>query len=372
MNIFRFINSKDICEYLRELQHQFTVPEAAFLIYMSRTVPLKEKFDAWQEIINTMPDCSLEERPNMKALPSFHQFLKDYMALQKKMLAGFYQQEKAVYTIEFYEKELGKKDWVDLGLYFPDYQTAVSNLTENWLEDDVEKIRITKHYFADGAAKQEKELWIETDRQLNVLSLGEKDCLSDSEIDTAITFEGMWFPFPTPFHRGDILVNQRNPESPIVLQDISVWGQEELLRNRFSEDDPFVKNAEKRLERCQRYGDTSDMNYCAYYLSADRTGEYHLCSEVFWSYLDLERYEKPLEGEAKILSVAAGGIQPDRQKRADIELVCNAVRLFIQEEQCRKLRKWMEEIYTKESLEALGMVKKCMGDKRYEDGERNI
>ena len=55
MNIFRFINSKDIREYLRELQHQFTVPEAAFLIYMSRTVPLKEKFDAWQEIINTMP-----------------------------------------------------------------------------------------------------------------------------------------------------------------------------------------------------------------------------------------------------------------------------------------------------------------------------
>ena len=49
MNIFRFINSKDIREYLRELQHQFTVPEAAFLIYMSRTVPLKEKFDAWQE-----------------------------------------------------------------------------------------------------------------------------------------------------------------------------------------------------------------------------------------------------------------------------------------------------------------------------------
>ena len=88
--------------------------------------------------------------------------------------------------------------------------------------------------------------------------------------------------------------------------------------------------------------------------------------------MDLERYEKPLEGETKILSVVAGGILSDRQKRADIELVCNAVRLFIQEEQCRKLRKWMEEIYTKESLEALGMVKKCLGDKRYEDGEGNI
>ena len=233
MNIFRFINSKDIRRYLREIQYQFTVPEAAFLIYMSRIVPLKEKFDAWQKIINTMPDCSLEERLNMKAIPSFHRFLEDYMALQKKMLACFYRKEQAIYTIEFFEKEPGKYDWVDLGLYFPDYQTAVSNLTENWLEDDVEKIRITKHYFADGATEQEKKLWIETDRQLNVLSLGEKDCLSDSESGTAITFEGMWFSFPTPFHRGDVLIDQRAPDSPIVLQDISTWGQEELLRNGF-------------------------------------------------------------------------------------------------------------------------------------------
>ncbi|MCC2255933.1 hypothetical protein LKD70_16195 [Ruminococcus sp. CLA-AA-H200] len=361
MNIFRFINSKDIRRYLREIQYQFTVPEAAFLIYMSRIVPLKEKFDAWQKIINTMPDCSLEERLNMKAIPSFHRFLEDYMALQKKMLACFYRKEQAIYTIEFFEKEPGKYDWVDLGLYFPDYQTAVSNLTENWLEDDVEKIRITKHYFADGATEQEKKLWIETDRQLNVLSLGEKDCLSDSESGTAITFEGMWFSFPTPFHRGDVLIDQRAPDSPIVLQDISTWGQEELLRNGFSGDAPFVINAEKRLERCRRHGDTSDMNYCAYYLAPDRTGEDHLYSDIFWSYLDLERYEKPLEGEAKILSVVAGGILPDRQKQADVELVCNAVLLIIQEEQCRKLRKWMEEIYTKESLEALGLVKNSPG-----------
>ena len=171
----------------------------------------------------------------------------------------------------------------------------------------------------------------------------------------------MWFSFPTPFHRGDILVDQKDPDTPFVLQYISTWGREEFLRNGFSGDDPFVKNAEKRLERCQRHGDTSDMNYYAYYLSADRTGEDHLYSDAFWSYLDLERYENPLEGEAKILSVVAGGILSDRQKRADMELVCNAVRLFIQEEQCRKLRRWMEEIYTKESLEALGLVKNSPG-----------
>ena len=172
----------------------------------------------------------------------------------------------------------------------------------------------------------------------------------------------MWFPFPTPFHKGDILIDQKNPDTPIVLQDISAWGGEELLRNGFSGDDSFVKNAEKRLERYQRHSDTSDMNYYAYYLSADRTGEDHLYSEVFCSYLDLERYEKPLEGDAKILAVVAGGILPDRQKQADMELACNAVYLLMQEEQCRKLRRWMEEIYTKESLEALGIVKNSLGD----------
>lgn len=36
MNIYQFIDSKDIRNYLQDIKYKFTVPETAFLIYMSR------------------------------------------------------------------------------------------------------------------------------------------------------------------------------------------------------------------------------------------------------------------------------------------------------------------------------------------------
>ena len=61
MDIYNFINSKDIQEYLRGINYTFTTPEAAFLVYMCKHVTLEEKFQAWFEIIRTMPDSELEE-----------------------------------------------------------------------------------------------------------------------------------------------------------------------------------------------------------------------------------------------------------------------------------------------------------------------
>lgn len=70
MDIFRFLNSKDIREHLKQLGYSFTAPEAAFLVWQCRSVTLKEKMAAWREIIETMPDCCMEERINNEIHPS--------------------------------------------------------------------------------------------------------------------------------------------------------------------------------------------------------------------------------------------------------------------------------------------------------------
>ena len=62
MDLFRFIDSKDIREHLRQIGYSFTAPEAAFLVWQCRNATLKEKFAAWREIIETMPDCSLTRK----------------------------------------------------------------------------------------------------------------------------------------------------------------------------------------------------------------------------------------------------------------------------------------------------------------------
>ena len=255
MDIYQFIDSRDIRNYLQDIKYKFTVPETAFLIYMSRRATLNEKLDAWQEIIDTMPDCSMGERINMVEIPSFRKFLTEYIALLKKLLDIFYKSEKAVYTYSFYEKEgnwvgsVGKFEWVEEGKVFSDFHTAFSHVKKNYLDESFKKLRFTKQYFFDAEDESEKRLTLEMNHDLKILSINEQGILNDSKIDLFLAFEGMWFAFPTPFRRGDILINPFLSEKPFVLNDIRTWESKEMLENGYSEEDGMVKNAGRTVER---------------------------------------------------------------------------------------------------------------------------
>lgn len=59
MDILRFINSRDIREYLKSRNDPFTSLEAAWLMDQFRCATIKEKHAAWQELIRIMPDCAV-------------------------------------------------------------------------------------------------------------------------------------------------------------------------------------------------------------------------------------------------------------------------------------------------------------------------
>ena len=84
---------------------------------------------------------------------------------------------------------------------------------------------------------------------LEILSINEQGAPPDSQPDLFIAFEGMWFSFPTPFRRGDILINRATENKPFVLEDISTWGSEEMLKNGYPQDNGRVKNADRTIER---------------------------------------------------------------------------------------------------------------------------
>ena len=79
MNLYRFINSKDIRTHLEQMGSEFNSLEAAWLIYQCRTASIEEKHKAWEELIATMPDCRVEDRDYFVRRDSLHEFLKDYM-----------------------------------------------------------------------------------------------------------------------------------------------------------------------------------------------------------------------------------------------------------------------------------------------------
>lgn len=49
MDIFRFVNSKDIREHLRNIGYEFNSLEAAWLIYQCRDAAIDEKHKAWND-----------------------------------------------------------------------------------------------------------------------------------------------------------------------------------------------------------------------------------------------------------------------------------------------------------------------------------
>ena len=361
MDIYQFIDSRDIRNYLQDIKYKFTVPETAFLVYMSRRATLNEKLDAWQEIIDTMPDCSMGERINMVEIPSFRKFLTEYIALLKKLLDIFYKSEKAVYTYSFYEKEgnwvgsVGKIEWVEEGKVFSDFHTAFSHVKKNYLDESLKKLRFTKQYFFDAEDESEKRLTLEMNHDLKILSINEQGILNDSKIDLFLAFEGMWFAFPTPFRRGDILINPFLSEKPFVLHDIRTWGSKEMLENGYSEEDGMVKNAGRTVERLMKNGDTSDMNYSGCYIGEDARNGFYIFSEVFWNYLYLERYTQPLKGEQRALTAIGSNLSTDREKRISEELLCNTVHYYFMEEQCRRNRELIEREYTSEGKKLAGL-----------------
>lgn len=77
MNISRYINSKDIRRYLEKIGYEFSSLEAAWLIYQCHSAAPEKKHDAWRELIQTIPDCPMERRPNTDPHDSLHHFLTE-------------------------------------------------------------------------------------------------------------------------------------------------------------------------------------------------------------------------------------------------------------------------------------------------------
>ena len=79
MDIFQYINSKDIRAHLESIGYRFNALEAAWLVYQCHTATMKEKHAAWREIIDTMPDIRVEFADEcLEPFESLHQLLRDY------------------------------------------------------------------------------------------------------------------------------------------------------------------------------------------------------------------------------------------------------------------------------------------------------
>lgn len=99
MNFYKFTNSQSVAKHLQKINYQFDTVEATFVVWQSKFATLKQKFDAWEQIIATMPDTSVAECNCCwdEDVSSFHAFLREYMDIVNKAIDEFYNDTDAAY-----------------------------------------------------------------------------------------------------------------------------------------------------------------------------------------------------------------------------------------------------------------------------------
>ena len=336
MNIYRFINSKDIRFHLQSLRYDFTLPEAAFLVWQCATAPLSEKHNAWRELIQTMPDCRMERRRNMCEIQSMHGFLREYIELDEKLLRDFHRESDAVY---FYSVLLKDEHFPDgfseskkYERAFPTFSHCLAAVKEEICDygaEDILHVCMKRQLLSEP----NRFMTVCLNNRLEVMDIDAfRSPLTKREQELLGAFEGMWFAFPTPFKRGDLVCQKhslkawRFPQNVCyVLDSITAWTNREMQESGFLGKRPDTQDMDRLHQILLKDGDVTDMSFSAYSVEDRQI----IFDNVGW-YLSLERFDGTLTGEQRALyplrDLLSGKIRPDmfldalRVLRADEEV----------------------------------------------------
>lgn len=143
MDIGRFVDSAAIRAYLKEQNYPFSAQEAAFLVYQCKTASLEERVRAWEEIIRTMPNCSLEKTRCREEIPDFHAFLRRCSALLRRQARQFQQTDGCVFSYE--DASFSEKAYRAESGLFSTYDRCRDACVQEMREEGWDRARIRKH-----------------------------------------------------------------------------------------------------------------------------------------------------------------------------------------------------------------------------------
>lgn len=284
------------------INYNFNTQEAAYIVWYCRTVSLAEKEAAWNEIIKTMPNCSLKGRLNMMEIPDFYEFLKKYIELQKKMIKMFKENDRCIYLFEM-ESDCGQKSYYESGV-FSDYDKCMEASIAEMVDRECDRAKIRKRPINSSNNDKCYDSICLINAKGEVMEIDCSRHLNDDDWEVYFAFFGMWFDFPTPFHCGDIVYNARLDEDPFVLVDLCTWDEEKIRSEVSAIEYPesFYQNCNKALAKVRRRGDFTDMGAYGYGIIENNKNALRVYRDRFvFNYLDLELYRKPYSGKDKLL-----------------------------------------------------------------------
>lgn len=310
MDVLKFVNSKDIRKHLQDIGYECSPLEAAWLIYQCRSATVEEKHAAWDELIETMPDCEVRRGRCGIDLPSLHAYLRGYMRLENERIRSFCEDTVSVngrpyvYRVKYsYREECGYSDRYSYSdTLYSSYPAALAAVE---VYDDQDAVIIQK-FELDGEHRCQ-ELYLSAElKTMQIDSAATPLGTAESVIDGV--FEWLWFDFPTPFVKGDIVYDPCRTRlgplcsGPFVMSDEGALG----------------RLTEQHKARLKESGDTSDMCTGGYFQDEDG-GLYYETSNS--NYMDLEYCPEELLTGVKRIQIALGNFL---KGKIDVDLLVRA------------------------------------------------
>ena len=216
MDIYSFINSKDVAKHCREINHQFTPVEMAVVIGRGYCRPMAEKHAAWRELITDYPDMPITYAQYEENYESFHQKVQEVIDYEEQLLKLFKTPEAgAIYVHEVWWNGHYERSHS----VFTTFEKAWADVLDRWKHDKVPEIKVVK---INADKHDQIEVYMDYDGNIrSIISNCDEWFPHAQEI---IDFDyGCYVDIPTPFKRGDILTirsNMGQTDSIFVLDSI--------------------------------------------------------------------------------------------------------------------------------------------------------
>ena len=298
LDVFDFVDSRSVRAYWRSIGWTPNAVEASFIIASSRKRTIAEKHTAWKRLIESTPDANFPSRMHHLKGASLHAFLKHYMTREAQILDELRSDddgENGCCWLVSKPHSCHEDDW----FVCPSFDYAIDRLACCIEEGDwdlcASRFLVSKRYFDTNGAVECDERIVSAlfspgleplrviDGQSPFISLNEQDVLW-------LDFDAMWFNFPLPFKRGDI-----------VSSTSLFGGERRFVLASNATLDPSNEHDAKVLERRTRYGDASDMTVLAH--SVSREDGFITFHQHEHDLLNMDYYTDELEGYEKELEV---------------------------------------------------------------------
>ncbi|MBE6424194.1 cyclic-phosphate processing receiver domain-containing protein [Succinivibrio dextrinosolvens] len=307
MDYIRFVNSRDIREYLYEIDYKLSGEQKLFLVDKCYRIPLEEKLEAMKLLLDAPDeDVTIRHPSFFKKQPkdgdknefeSLHELTKGIIENYSVLIELLKAKEPECY----YEVRILEKDRTEFYSFasFPSFEDALNGYLEEYSSEDreyVSVVQFSKNYLLGFQKKNRrrksdgKYIRAFFDSDLKLMHIYDNECLPQERF--YYTTDKLFIYLPMPFKAGDILVNSK---------DCVYAGVTHGFNCDYELGSPFVVESFNPDERLLKGIDCSDIScYCFYF---DNLNQYHLVSEVNVHNYDLEYYRKPLKDKERFLRI---------------------------------------------------------------------